>query len=156
MPVRNLAIVLGDQLDSESAVFDDFDADRDVVWMAEVAEEATYVPAHRRRLVLFFAAMRHFRDSLRREGIRVQYQALSMDAACDRGTDFAEVLREDVPALQPATMVVVEPGDWRVREALRRCADELRVPLEIRRDRHFYCGIDEFRDWARQRRSLLL
>ena len=36
---RNLILVLGDQLDPDSAAFDGFDPKRDVVWMAEVAEE---------------------------------------------------------------------------------------------------------------------
>jgi len=33
--LRNLVIVLGDQLDLEAAAFDGFDARRDAVWMAE-------------------------------------------------------------------------------------------------------------------------
>ena len=35
---RNLVIVLGDQLNADSSVFDGFDRQHDVVWMAEVAE----------------------------------------------------------------------------------------------------------------------
>ncbi len=34
--VRNLILVLGDQLDLASAAFDGFDAKQDAVWMAEV------------------------------------------------------------------------------------------------------------------------
>ena len=37
--VRNLVVVLGDQLDAEAAAFDGFDAKQDAVWMAEVADE---------------------------------------------------------------------------------------------------------------------
>ena len=36
--VRNLVIVLGDQLDLQSSAFDGFDPAQDAVWMAEVAE----------------------------------------------------------------------------------------------------------------------
>jgi deoxyribodipyrimidine photolyase-related protein len=36
--LRNLVLVLGDQLDPDAAAFDGFDADLDAVWMAEVAE----------------------------------------------------------------------------------------------------------------------
>ena len=55
---RNLILVLGDQLDPDSAAFDGFDPKRDVVWMAEVAEESTHVQSSRPRIALFLSAMR--------------------------------------------------------------------------------------------------
>ena len=39
--IRNLHLILGDQLDEKSAVLDGFDKTQDRVWMAEAAEEAT-------------------------------------------------------------------------------------------------------------------
>ena len=59
-------IVLGDQLNADSAAFDGFDREQDVVWLAEVAEESTHVWTHKARIVLFLSGMRHFRDSLKR------------------------------------------------------------------------------------------
>ena len=56
---RNLVLVLGDQLDPASAALDGFDPKCDAVWMAEVAEESTHVWAHKARIALFLAAMRH-------------------------------------------------------------------------------------------------
>ena len=41
--VRNLVIVLGDQLDARSSALRDVDPAQDVVWMAEVAQESTHV-----------------------------------------------------------------------------------------------------------------
>lgn len=48
--MRNLILVLGDQLDSDSAAFRGFDRSVDAVWMAEVEEEATHVWCHKQRL----------------------------------------------------------------------------------------------------------
>lgn len=62
--VRNLIVVFGDQLNADSAAFDGFDSERDAVVMMEVREEAIYTAQHKIRLVLFFSAMRHFRDEL--------------------------------------------------------------------------------------------
>ena len=45
--MRNLILVLGDQLDHTSAAFDGFDSENDVVWMAEVEEEAAHVWCHK-------------------------------------------------------------------------------------------------------------
>ena len=59
-PIRHLVLVLGDQLDATSSAFDGFDAERDVVWMAEVMEESTHVWSSKPRTAVFLSAMRHF------------------------------------------------------------------------------------------------
>ena len=41
--LRDLIVVLGDQLDLAAAAFDGFDASSDAVWMAKVADESTHV-----------------------------------------------------------------------------------------------------------------
>ncbi|MCY7300111.1 MAG: cryptochrome/photolyase family protein, partial [Ilumatobacteraceae bacterium] len=67
--IRHLIVVLGDQLDRNSAAFDGFDSARDVVWMAEVAEESTKVWVSKPRIAMFLAAMRHFAEELRAAGV---------------------------------------------------------------------------------------
>jgi deoxyribodipyrimidine photolyase-related protein len=75
-----LVLVLGDQLDGASAAFDGFDPNTDAVLQMEVREEASYIPQHKRRLVFFFSAMRHFRDAQRAAGRRVLYSETSRNA----------------------------------------------------------------------------
>ena len=58
--VRTLVILLGDQLDLNASVLRTFDPKQDVIWMAEVSEESTYVWTHKQKIVLFLSAMRHF------------------------------------------------------------------------------------------------
>ncbi len=41
--LRNIVIILGDQLDRQSLVFDDFDRENDAIWMCEASAEATHV-----------------------------------------------------------------------------------------------------------------
>ena len=154
--MRNLVLVLGDQLDAQSAAFDGFDATADAVWMAEVEEEATHVWCHKQRLAMFFSSMRHFRDSLREKNLTVHYHQLSPLRSRDRGRDFASVLRKDVRKLRPSKLVVVLPGDYRVKRQLQQQASKLNLELEIRPDRHFFCDPDEFARFAQGRKSLLL
>ena len=71
--LRNLVLVLGDQLDMDAAAFDDFDAAHDAVWMAEVAEESTHVWSSKPRTVMFLAGMRHFAQALRAAGRTLHY-----------------------------------------------------------------------------------
>ena len=154
--MRNLILVLGDQLDHTSAAVDDFNPDSDIVWMAEVDEEMTHVWCHKLRIALFLSAMRHFRDEVRKKGRTVEYHELQKQAAKDRGQSFAEILRKDVKRLKPERLIVVQPGDQRVQTQLQVCADDLGIELEIRVDGHFYCSPDEFAEYADGRKSLLL
>ena len=53
--LRNLAFILGDQLDERSAAFDGFDPAADAVWMAEVAHESEKVWVAKPRIAIFRA-----------------------------------------------------------------------------------------------------
>lgn len=141
LPIRHLVVVLGDQCDADSAAFDGFDPAQDAVLQMEVAEEASYIPQHKMRIAFFFATMRHFRDELAKRGRDVHYVAL--DDPANSGRLDSEIARHQA-LLQPVKTIVLEPGDWRVREALRR----LPQPPEIRTDRHFLCTTDAFKAFA--------
>ncbi len=150
---RNLVLVLGDQLDAESSAFDGFDPAIDAVWMAEVREESTHVWSHKVRIALFFSAMRHFRDRLKSLKYRVEY--CTLDAANNAGSLGAE-LERTILANPPASLIVTEPGDYRVREMLIGTAERLGVPLDIRTDRHFYSTTADFERFAAGRKQLRL
>ncbi len=150
---RNLIIVLGDQLNLDSAAFDEFDRKQDAVWMAEVAEESTHVWTHQARIVMFLAAMRHFRDELRRRKFTVHYRQL--DDRGNKGT-LAQELAAAVRRHQPERLILVEPGEWRVRESLVNEAQSQKIELQLRPDRHFFCSPQEFAEHAEGRKQLRL
>ncbi len=141
MSLRRLVVVCGDQLDADSAALDGFDPARDAILMTEAVEEATYVPQHKKRLVLFFSAMRHFAESQRAEGREVVYRRLDDDGAPQT---LADSLRRAVEERAPAEVVLARPGDWRVLQALSAAAPDLRLVEET----HF---LSTPRDWAEMR-----
>ena len=149
--LRQLVIVLGDQLDLDAAAFDGFDAARDAVWMAEVAEESTQVWSSQQRTAVFLAAMRHFALALRESGRPLHYQRL--DDPGNRGSLAAQLLA-DIDRLRPAALVMTAPGDWRVLQAIKDTAQARGLPLDIREDRHFYSSVRDFAAHARGRKSL--
>lgn len=151
--VRNLVLVLGDQLSAKAATFDAFDPKQDAVLMLEVSEEATYVPQHKIRLVLFFSAMRHFRDALQDDGIRVHYT--TCDDPENTGS-FAGELERWAGKLQPERLIVTKPGDHRVETSITDTAAALDLPLDVTEDRHFLCSLDTFREHADGRKSLVM
>jgi deoxyribodipyrimidine photolyase-related protein len=152
--VRTLVLVLGDQLDRASSALDGFDPAQDALWMAEVVEESEHVWSAKQRIVVFLAAMRHYRDEQRATGRTVLYRELGAIARPDEPTSLAEVLALDVAAHRPERLVVVQPGDWRVTQSLQDAAGRLGIPLEVRPDGHFLCTIEDFAAHAAGRRQL--
>ncbi|MDE2417988.1 MAG: cryptochrome/photolyase family protein [Burkholderiales bacterium] len=151
--VRNLVIVLGDQLDAESSALQDFDAAQDVVWMAEVREESTHVWSAKQRIAVFISAMRHFADYLRWQGMPLAYTQL--DDADNRGTLTLE-LDHALKQLRPSGLLMTAPGDWRVLQSLRAVAARHKLPLEVRDDTHFFSTVRDFAEFAKGRKQLRL
>lgn len=142
--MSTLRIVLGDQLTHGLSSLRDH-APGDTVLMMEVAEEATYVRHHKQKLTLIFSAMRHFAAELRAAGLTVDY--VRLDDPANTGTFTTEVQR--ALARHPSsTIVVTEPGEWRVREMMRGWG------AEIRNDDRFFSTPAGFAAWAKGRKQL--
>ena len=153
--MRDLVLVLGDQLDADSAAFDGFDAAHDAVWMAEVARESTKVWSTKPRIAMFLAAMRHFRDLLRGKGWKVHYRELPANVPAADDT-FAAALRESLTRPNPQRVVRGERGEWSPLEEIRTEVEATGKPLELREDRHFLCSRGEFRAHAGRKKQLRL
>lgn len=153
-PCRHLIIVLGDQLDAQSLALQDADPARDVVLMMEVIEESRHVPSHAVRTVLFLSAMRHFADALRRErSLRVRY--VPLDDPANTHSFSGEVLRA-AQDLRPARIVLVQPGEHRVRAMVDAWRRDLAIPIDVREDAHFLTTPAQFQDWAKGRKELTM
>jgi deoxyribodipyrimidine photolyase-related protein len=148
-PLRHLVIVLGDQLNVDSAGFDGFDAARDAVWMAEVAHEATQVWSTKPRIAVFLAAMRNFRDALRAKGGTVHYRALD---AHDAPT-LEAALAEDLALWRPEAVIAVTPGEWRLAQSLPKVCADAGVRWIERDDAHFLASREDFARWAKGRKE---
>ena len=162
-PMRNLILILGDQLNADSSAFDGFEPKLDAIWMAELAQESEKVWSSKPRTAFFLSAMRHHRVALESKGWRVYYRELGRDAGTWFGPDgksaskaetFAAALAESTKALKAKRWIIVEPGEWSVRQEISQAALAAGVDLEIREDRHFLCSHAEFSAHAAGRKQL--
>ena len=149
--VRNLIFVLGDQLSPGLSSLVAGDPDQDIVLMAEVQEEATYVRHHKKKIAFLFSAMRHFAAELEGRGWRVDY--VKLDAANNRGS-FTAQLADAVSRHGAEQVLVTEPGEWRVMELIKGWQAALGLPVRIQPDDRFVCSHAEFEGWAEGRKQL--
>jgi deoxyribodipyrimidine photolyase-related protein len=140
---QSLILILGDQLSLNLSSLRQADKTRDVVLMAEVMAEATYVRHHKKKFVLVFSAMRHFAELLRAEGWSVDY--VQLDDPLNTGSISGEVGRAQA-RLNIADCVMTEAGEWRLREALAH--------IRSLEDTRFICSHATFRAWAAPRKEL--
>lgn len=148
--MRNLCLILGDQLDRESRIFERFDAEQDCVWMAEVKEESTHVWSHKQRITLFLSAMRHFAEELNAKDTPLEYWSLEDH----QHQSLADVLEESIQQQKPEKVRVVRQGDYRVLQQLKKVCEAQDTPLEILQDQHFLSTPAEFAKWADGRKQL--
>jgi deoxyribodipyrimidine photolyase-related protein len=149
---RRLCVVLGDQLNAGNPALKAVDPEADLIWLCEAGDEATQVPSHKARIVLFLSAMRHFAEGLRKRGQPVRYLALDQHPHPSLRT----ALEADLETLRPERVCVTHPGEYRVLQDLRQACEAHATPLEILDDDHFLCSSEDFAGWARGRKSLRL
>jgi len=149
-PRPTLRVVLGDQLSPRLSSLTDL-AEGDVVLMAEVMEECSYVPHHPQKIVLVLSAMRHFAAGLRRRGVVVDY--VTLDAPTNTHSLRGEVARAAAEH-HAGRVVVTEPGEYRVLADMQGWAGLCGCEVEIRGDARFFCTIAQFQAWAAGRKSL--
>ena len=149
--VRNLILVLGDQLTPTLSSLAAGEPARDLVLMAELHDEATYVRHHQKKIAFLFSAMRHFAEELRDAGWTVEY--VKLDAPESRGSFTAQV-EQAVSAHRPERIVVTEAGEWRVAQMLEEWREQFSTPVDILPDNRFLCSPHEFAQWADGRKQL--
>lgn len=147
--IRYLVVILGDQLDPASAALDDFDPQLDRLWMCEASAEADHVWSHKARIALFLTAMRHHAEALEARGWPLQYRRLDQN----RVATLHESLRQDLGELRPQRVILLEPGEWRLRRDFEQLSRETGIPFDFRQDRHFLCSLTDFDTWMQGRRQ---
>jgi deoxyribodipyrimidine photolyase-related protein len=148
--MRNLILILGDQLSLSSPALTGFDPSQDGVLMIEAAGEATAVWSHKARIALFLSAMRHFAEAVSDAGWPLDYVALDADAPPDFGARLVAALRRH----RPQTLKVVEAGEWRMQQLIEDSCKDAGVALHAIDDTHFFCSRQEFARWAKAKREL--
>ena len=147
--MKKLVLILGDQLDINSAALNNFDSSTDEVLMIESRNESNYVWSHKAKIAIFLSAMRHFAQI-------VQAKKMPLTYIKESKLTIEEELRQQILEKSVTHLVCVEPGEWRLKQAIENLARELNVHLLMKSDDHFYCSGAEFREWVKDKKELRL
>lgn len=142
---RNLCLVLGDQLNEDSLLWEAFDPKQDVILMAEVMSEAGQHSSYQRSR-FFLMAMRLFAERLRSKGWQ---DCLYYFPLAEQMESFSEAMQRVKQTVEFATVQCVLPGDVRVLKHLEASANTLGVKVNWLADRHFIAEPGEFASWIK-------
>lgn len=142
--MTRIVLVLGDQLSPQLSALRAADKASDIVLMAEVMGEATYVGHHPKKIALLFAAMRKFAGELVQAGWTVDY--IRLNDTENSGSLIGEIERA-MARHNAADVVSTLAGEWRVRDEIAQASDALP-------DDRFVATEEEFAKWAEGRKEL--
>lgn len=148
---RTLRLVLGDQLTPTLSSLKDA-RPGDLILMAEVMEEATYVRHHKKKIAFLFSAMRHFAEEIRSFSHDVRY--VTIDDPENAGSLRGEVARAIEEEAGISQIVITKPGEWRLLQDMETWRDLFGLPTELREDTRFIVPLKTFASWAAGRKQL--
>lgn len=151
--MAKLCVILGDQLSLNMKSLSLIDKKDDIVLMAEVYSEATYVKHHKKKIAFVFSAMRHFKLALEQASYTVNYTAF--DDRENQQSLFKQV--EYVIACHPVPItevVIAHPGEYRLWQDVCSWQQKLNVGVSITEDNRFIADKADFSKWADGRKQL--
>jgi deoxyribodipyrimidine photolyase-related protein len=152
MTCEKLVLILGDQLDRQSAVLVATSRAKDCILMIEARNESERIWSHKMRSSLFLAAMRHHASWLQEQRFRVDYINIDRPEAAD----FSTALQTAINRHKPRQLLMIEAGEHAVQEEIKQACDLAQLPVETMPDSHFLCSREQFVDWRNGRRNLVM
>lgn len=147
-----IRLILGDQLSEGIATLKGCRAE-DIILLAEVREEASYVRHHKKKIAFIFSAMRHFGEALLARGYTLRY--VRLDDPHNSGSLKGEV-RRLVSRQRFTEIIVTEPGEYRLLREMRGWERSLGLPVTILPDARFIASHADFGAWAEGRQQLIM
>ncbi|MDA7495619.1 cryptochrome/photolyase family protein, partial [Nitrosopumilus sp.] len=134
--VRNLIIILGDQLSLEISSLEKIRKNEDKILMMEVSNEIEYANHHKKKLVLIFSAMRHFADELKKNKFDITY--VEFDKSKE---NFTKELEQQCKKFNPKSIKITHPSEYRVLDEIKKWEKIFGIPVTILEDSRFFCKI---------------
>jgi deoxyribodipyrimidine photolyase-related protein len=146
--MRRTIWILGDQLGLENAALAGARKGSDVLLFVESAKHFRKLRYHQQRLVLLLSAQRHFAEERRAEGWEVDYYRL------EDGMTWETALAAHGKKFGAEEILITAPNNYDEDVAVRKLAKKF--PIEVVPTRQFLVPREEFANWAKGKKSLLM
>ncbi|MBU3665231.1 MAG: cryptochrome/photolyase family protein [Chthoniobacterales bacterium] len=140
--------MLWDQLGPDNAAFLGARRADDVVLFIESAPALRRLKYHKQRLVLLLAAQRHRAEELQKDGWKVDYHELTA------ATDWKSALADHMRKHRPREIMLAEPNNFDEQQAATSLCKKF--PIRILPTKQFLVPREDFANWARGKKSLLM
>jgi deoxyribodipyrimidine photolyase-related protein len=124
--VRDLIIILGDQLSLEISSLEKIRKNEDKILMMEVSNEMEYANHHKKKLVLIFSAMRHFANELKKKGFDITY--VEFDKSEE---NFTKELERQCKKFNPKSIKITHPSEYRVLDEVKKLVKVLGITVTV-------------------------
>jgi deoxyribodipyrimidine photolyase-related protein len=146
-----LIVILADQLSPALASLQQLQPD-DVVLLAEVGAEASYVKHHKHKIILLFSAMRHFAAVLRQQGHQVCYIEYDSQPQLFSMTDAVRFALTQHSTLDE--IIITACGEYRLQQEINHWQEAFSLALTVLSDDRFICDLPRFFRWAAGKKQL--
>ncbi len=113
--MTSLRFIFWDQLSHSISSLKNIHPD-DIVLMCELRDEITNISHHPKKIALWFAAMRHFAEELRSNGINVRYIDFNHPLNTHNLTKEVERAVNDHSVNK---IIVTEPSEYKLQEVVK-------------------------------------
>lgn len=145
-----LVVIYPDQLFLNISCLQNVHKENSIILCAETIEECTYVKHHKQKLILQLSVMRHFVAELQKKGFQVQQYTIDQQIK-----SISHAISKSLTS-EIQEIVVTHPSEYRQLEEVKSWKKHFNVPVTVCEDDRFICSIDEFKDWAKGRKHLLM
>ncbi len=123
------------------------------VLFIETFDQFSDINHHKKKLVFFMSAMRHFAEELKTNGWYVKYQFLENDENSQvLETEIKRVIRQTCAS----DLITVEANSWQLQQRILSIETDCGVKVTILNDDRFICSNIDFLDWSKDRKSMRL
>ncbi len=144
----NLVVILGNQLFDPAIIkARGLDPKRTIYFMKEDQELATYFKFHKHKIIFFFAAMRAYRDELRRLGLEVHYEEYGVNKS-----NFENSLKALIKKSKIKSAYCFEIEDKFFETRITHLFENERMVLETWQNPMFLTSREEFRVYLKSTR----
>ena len=151
--MRNLCVILADQLNQEITSLNDFDKDLDEILICELKKNFTDINHHKKKIVYQISCMRHFGLEMEALGFKINY--LRLDDP-NKKNSYASKIKELIDEKGIERVIVTEASSYKEMESIKRWKGIIGRDVEIRKNDLFMCDKQEFEAWAKGRKELRL